>query len=69
MDGGGSSKESRAFQAQQFDLIAKGDFERAMNLCISDVKAKFGTKYDVGIQQAQAYADKLNKAKTSTTKE
>ncbi|QEC76287.1 RHS repeat domain-containing protein [Mucilaginibacter ginsenosidivorax] len=65
----GNFKESKAFQAKQYEMISQGNFEGAMNMGIEDVQAKFGTKYDVGIQQAKAYADKLNKAKTSTTKE
>ncbi|SDQ01467.1 RHS repeat-associated core domain-containing protein [Mucilaginibacter sp. OK268] len=65
----GNSKESQAFQARQFELLAKGDFEGAMNLGINDVRAKFGTQYDPAIQQAQAYTDKLNKTKTTAIKQ
>jgi hypothetical protein len=57
----GSSKEAKAFQARQYEMISQGNFEGALNMGISDVQAKFGTKYNGAIKQAQAYSTKLVK--------
>jgi uncharacterized protein RhaS with RHS repeats len=57
----GSSKEAKAFRAEQKALIAKGDFKGAQNMDIKDVQSKFGDKYNVLIKQMEDYTKKLKK--------
>lgn len=57
----GSSKEAKAYRAEQKKLIDKGDFKGAQQMDIKDVRAKFGDKYDKGIQQMEDYTKKLKK--------
>lgn len=55
----GASREAREYQAVQKDLINDGKFREALQMDITDVKEKFGSKYDAGISQLLSYVDKL----------
>jgi len=43
------------FRAQQATLINQGKFNEALQMDIRDIQSKFGSKYDVGIQQMLDY--------------
>ncbi|MCL9782535.1 hypothetical protein M9194_13955 [Vibrio sp. S4M6] len=55
----GSTKTAKGYRAMQAKLIAEGKFLEAQQMDISDIRSKFGSKYDKGIQQMQAYTKKL----------
>ncbi len=55
----GSSKEARAYQAKQKELIENGKFKEAFEMDVKDLQSKFGDKYDAAIAEARAYVDKL----------
>ncbi|WP_303836712.1 hypothetical protein [Ruminococcus flavefaciens] len=55
----GSSKEARAYQAKQKELIENGKFKEAFEMDVKDLQSKFGDKYDTAIAEARAYVDKL----------
>ncbi|MGK5730285.1 DUF6531 domain-containing protein [Streptomyces sp. URMC 124] len=42
----GSSREARAWQKAQRNLIDQGRFDEAMKMDIDDIRARFGNKYD-----------------------
>ncbi|GAA3196788.1 MULTISPECIES: DUF6531 domain-containing protein [Streptomyces] len=46
----GSSREAKAWQAQQRSLIDQGRIDEAIKMDIDDIRARFGSKYDQHIQ-------------------
>ena len=50
----GGRLEAAPFRKRQAELVAKGDFDGAMQLGIDDVRSKFGDLYDDAIDQAVA---------------
>ncbi|MFE1769708.1 putative T7SS-secreted protein [Streptomyces sp. NPDC059008] len=46
----GSSREAKAWQAQQRALIDQGRIDEAIKMDIDDIRARFGNKYDQHIQ-------------------
>jgi len=59
----GSSKEAKAYRAEQGKLINQGKFKEAQQMDWIDIRSKFGNKYDKGINQAQKYTDQLLSSK------
>lgn len=57
----GSSKEAKAYRAQQKKLIDEGKFQDAQQMDIDDLRLKFGEKYDPAIQRMSEYTDTLIK--------
>ena len=55
----GNSRDARAYQAKQKDLIDNGKFREALQMDIDDIHEKFGDKYDEAISQMFEYVDKL----------
>ncbi len=58
----GNSREARDYRAVQRDLIQNGQFMKALQLDIDDIKSKFGNKYDVQIEEMLKYVDQLKEA-------
>ena len=56
----GTSNEAREYRAQQEQRIKEGNFEEAMKVDITDVKEKFGAKYDDAITQAKEYYARIH---------
>ncbi len=52
----GSSPAAQAYRQAQANLIAQGNFQAAQQMDIADVRSKFGSKYDAGIQQMLNYS-------------
>ena len=55
----GRSKSAQQYRAQQERLINNGDFMKAQQMDIDDVKSKFGNKYDKAIKEMRDYTLKL----------
>lgn len=55
----GNSKEAQEYRAAQGKLIEEGKFREAYKMDVDDIRAKFGSKYDEAIAQADKYIDKL----------
>ena len=55
----GRSKYAQEYRAQQRRLINNGDFMRAQQMDIDDVKSKFGNKYNKTIDEMRDYILKL----------
>ena len=55
----GRRKSASEYRRRQTDLIKQGKFEEAQQMDINDVRSKFGSKYDEGIQQIQDYTRNL----------
>jgi len=55
----GSSREARAYRAEQAERIKAGDFAGAQRMDIQDIRSKFGAKYDAAIKQMIEYTKKL----------
>ena len=55
----GNSREAQEYRNEQEKLIRKGKFEKAMQMDIDDIHSKFGSKYDIGIQQMLDYYHRL----------
>jgi hypothetical protein len=55
----GSSREARAYRAEQAARIQQGDFSGAQRMDIHDVQSKFGNKYNEAIQQMLEYTKSL----------
>lgn len=55
----GGSREARAYQAKQKELIENGKFHEAFEMDVKDLQSKFGDKYDGAIAEARAYVNKL----------
>ncbi len=51
----GSSAAAKAYRAQQAALIQAGKIMEAVQMDIDEIHRRFGTKYDVGIQQMLDY--------------
>jgi hypothetical protein len=60
----GSSKTAKAWRAEQSRLISEGKFLEAVEMDIKDVRAKFGAKYEKGIQQMLDYVESSAQIKT-----
>jgi hypothetical protein len=56
----GRRKGAVAFRQQQKQLLLQGCPDQALKKGIDDVRAKFGSKYEPGIQQAQEYWQQQN---------
>lgn len=52
----GYSKEAIDFREQQHKFMQDGNFKKAMQMDIDDIRSKFENKYDDGIKQATNYA-------------
>ena len=63
----GSSKEAIEYREGQRQLIDEGKFKEAQQMDIDDIHAKFGSKYDQGIEEMQAYTDKLLEESSNET--
>jgi len=48
----GTRKSSRIFQAKQFELVAAGKYQEALQMGIDDLRDLFGPKYDSHVQSA-----------------
>lgn len=55
----GSSREARIYREKQKTLINQGKFAEAQYMDIIDIRNKFGSKYDRGIQQMLEYTKKI----------
>ena len=55
----GSSKEAKAYRNEQKELIEQGQFEKAMQMDINDIREQFGNKYDKAIEQMLSYYEQL----------
>lgn len=55
----GSSREAREYRAVQKELIEQGKFREAVEMDISDIREKFGNKYDTAIAEMLDYVKKL----------
>lgn len=55
----GSSRDAKAYRAEQRAKIENGDFDGAFEMDVDDLHEKFGDKYDRQIEQAREYKDKL----------
>ncbi|WP_423681471.1 RHS repeat domain-containing protein [Undibacterium sp. WLHG33] len=55
----GSSREARAYRAEQADRIKNGDFRGAQQMDIHDIQTKFGAKYNEAMQQMKEYTKGL----------
>lgn len=55
----GSSREARAYRAEQAERIRNGDFSGAQHMDIHDIQAKFGAKYNEAIRQMVEYTKGL----------
>lgn len=51
-----NSPAGRAYRQEQAVAIAEGDWQRAIDMDIADIRSKFGTKYDGAIEQMKDYA-------------
>jgi hypothetical protein len=47
----GSSREAKAWQAMQRDLVATGKIDQAMAMDVQDIRSRFGGKYDAAIKE------------------
>lgn len=54
----GSSRSARRYREKQRELIEAGNFKKAFEMDIRDIRRKFGNKYDEAIKQARQYAKK-----------
>ena len=54
----GNSKEAQKYRTEQKDLIKQGKFKEAQQMDVDDVRSKFGSKYDQGIEQMRDYTNK-----------
>jgi hypothetical protein len=50
----GNRRGAPEFRQKQAELVAKGDFDGAMQMGVDDVRSKFGNLYDDAIEQALA---------------
>lgn len=50
-----------AYRVAQQRLIAGGNFRGAFAMDVADIRARFGSKYDVGIAEATAYMECLKR--------
>ena len=57
----GSSNEAKAYRDKQAEYIKKGDFDKALDMDIKDIKDKFGNKYDKQISEMKEYVNELKK--------
>lgn len=57
----GNSREAREYRQRQRELIDKGEFRKALQMDIDDIREKFGSKYDDAISEMLEYVDKLEK--------
>lgn len=57
----GASKEAQLYRAKQKELVDKGEFRKAIQMDIDDIREKFGDKYDEAIDQMLDYVDQLEK--------
>jgi len=57
----GSSKKAVQYRQIQKGLIEKGEFIKAQQMDIDDIRTKFDTKYDDAIQQMLEYTNTLNR--------
>ena len=55
----GSSAEAQEYRAAQAELINQGKFDEALQMDINDIQSKFGSKYDVHIQQMLDYRNSI----------
>jgi len=53
----GSSTESKQYRAEQAKHIANGDFDKAMQMDVDDIRDLFGNKYDYAIDEMIEYAE------------
>ena len=63
----GRKRTAQEYREKQKQLIAEGKFKEAQQMDIDDIHAKFGSKYDQGIEEMQAYTDKLLKESSDET--
>ncbi|WP_139317797.1 hypothetical protein [Pseudomonas sp. PA1(2017)] len=56
----GSSNEAKAYRAKQQKLLSEGKLKEAIQMDVDDIRSKFGSKYDSGIEQMLKYADTLD---------
>lgn len=59
----GSSRAAKAYRGEQRELIEAGKFKEAQQRDIADIRDNFGSKYDDGIAQMEAYTDSPEFAK------
>lgn len=59
----GNSDSARKYRAEQRKLIIQGKFKEAQKMDFDDLHAKFGSKYDDSIKQAEEYTSKLKFSK------
>jgi hypothetical protein len=55
----GSSVEAQEYRAAQAELINQGKFNEALQNDMFDIQSKFGSKYDVHIQQMLKYQNSI----------
>lgn len=55
----GSSHEAREYRQMQRNLVEQGKFREAIEMDISDIRDKFGDKYDTAIREMLEYVDQL----------
>lgn len=55
----GRSRSAVAYRREQQELIQKGYFQEAQKMDVDDIRSKFGSKYDEGIQQALEYTNRI----------
>jgi hypothetical protein len=51
----GNDKQARAYCNEQKKLVAAGKIDAAFEMDKTDLKSKFGSKYDPAIRQAESY--------------
>ncbi len=55
----GCSEEANAYREKQYEHMVNGDFDKALQMDIDDIKSKFGDKYDDAISEMNSYIDKM----------
>jgi filamentous hemagglutinin len=52
-------KEQDEYRARQRELIQQGRFREAVQMDVDDIRSKFGSKYDAGIDQMLRYVHQI----------
>ena len=55
----GATNEAREYRKMQEELIKKGEFQKALQMDIDDIRSKFGNKYDDAIEEMEEYVRRL----------
>jgi hypothetical protein len=56
----GSSPEAKVYPAKQQELLQERRLQEAIDMDVTDIRAKFGDKYDTALKQIQEHAHSLD---------